>query len=89
MSRSGRVILLVVVGALTMGTLTSCSLIGKRRTKDGWQVGLLNGRGFDDKEGGYIVAIYDGNLPADSQFTVLQLWSGSKDDDEGDEKDDD
>ncbi len=89
MSRSGRVILLVVVGALMMGALTSCSIIGKRRTEDGWQVSVLNGRDFKDKQGGYILAIYDGNLPADSQFSVLQLWSGSKDDDEGDEKDDD
>lgn len=52
-----------------------CSIAGKRVTDNGWQVTLVNGRPFEEGDGKYLFAIYDGNLPVDS-ISVLQLWSG-------------
>ena len=65
-------------------TLTGCgiSLVGKRHVvtsegRNAWQVSVVNLRGFDNKEGKYLIGIYDSSLPLERSFSVLQLWSGN------------
>ena len=70
---------------LVVASVSGCgfSLVGKRRVdvdsdRDGWQISVLNGRGFDQHEGGYLFAFYDASLPNNEGFSLLQLWSGVK-----------
>ena len=64
---------------LAISVMSGCSIAGKRVTETGWQITLLNGRQFEEGDGHYLLAFYDGALPPpERSVTVLQLWSGPR-----------
>ncbi len=62
------------------GALSGCSLAGKRRyiaenKQEYVQIAILNGRGFDNSRGRYLLAVYDDELPDQRSLSLLQLYS--------------